>query len=197
MFNELIFGASFLIGLVSYAIYFKSIYDKKTKPNGISWFIWAIIIGLVGLIQLNNDVFFNAIILLFSALVCFVISILGIYISGLKVTKFDFTLLVIALFGIYLWQTLENPLYAVIAVTFADSLAMVMTFKKTINNPYSESLTSFSLNLLKFFLSFLTLEKFDLINSLYSINLLIINIIFIATIYYIRQKQKTNSVNSC
>lgn len=195
--SELIFATSFLIGIISYIIYFKSIYDKKTKPNGVSWFIWAIIIGVIGMIQLGNDGFLSALLMLFTSLVCIIISIIGVYISGLKITKFDSVLLVIALFGIYLWQTLENPLYAVFAVTFADFLAMLMTFKKTIKNPYSESLTSFCLNVVKFFLGFLTLEKFDLINSFYTVNLLIMNAVFIVTIFIIRQKQKTVSVNSC
>jgi len=61
----------------------------------------------------------------------------------------------------------ETPLWSVIIITVADMFAYFPTFRKSRSKPYSETLITYTLSLLKIGLSVIALENITIITSMY------------------------------
>jgi len=68
-------------------------------------------------------------------------------------------------------------------VTAAEIISFIPTFRKTRNDPYSESLTSYYLLMLKISLILVALEKYNLLTVSYSALWLVVFTVFLTCVY--------------
>jgi Ca2+/Na+ antiporter len=73
-------------------------------------------------------------------------------------------------------------------VTAAEIISFIPTFRKTRNDPYSESLPSYYLIMLKLALILVALQKYNLLTVSYSVLWIAVFIVFLVATYSWRSK---------
>jgi hypothetical protein len=171
-----------IIGLIGYAPYFRDIFIGKTKPHVFSWFIWSVLTCIAFVAQVIEGAGAGAWVTGFTALICFVISILAVKYGEKQITRIDSLCLFGALVGIVLWLLTDNPLAAVVLITVTDALAFIPTFRKTYHKPEEETLIEYFLASVKFLVGLFALESFNLTTTLYPASLVLMNGAFVVMV---------------
>lgn len=183
-----------IIAFIGYIPYFRDIFTNKTKPHAFSWLIWGVLtaIGFAG--QVAGGAGSGAWVTGFSAVVCFIIFVIGLIKGRTNVVLVDWLSLIGAVVSLYFWYLTENPLLSVVLITIIDALGFFPTFRKSYSKPYEETLSTFFLSGAKFFISLFALDNFSIITSLYPLSLVVMNWIFVVMLIF-RRKQILNSTN--
>jgi hypothetical protein len=177
---QILLGAlATLIGLISYIPYFRDIFNGKTKPHFFSWFIWALLTGIAFIAQVVDDAGPGAWVTGLTAFICLLISILALRKGEKNITKSDWMCFLAALVGIVIWIKTNDPLFAVIVVTFVDAIAYIPTFRKSYYKPQEETLIKYELATLKFFIALFALQSLTVTTWLYPASLVLTNGAFV------------------
>lgn len=180
-------GIGIAIGFISYASYFKGIFQGKTKPHVFSWFVWAIINWTAFFAQFVSGGGAGAWITATNAFLCTFVAIIALFHGEKNITKSDWVSLIGALAGITGWVLTKNPLTAVILVSLADCFAIFPTFRKAYLKPYEENAFAFGIDLVKFILELIALKTFSLTTALFPVTILINDTLLVSMIL-IRRK---------
>lgn len=123
---------------ISCFFYIVSIFKKRTKPHRTTRFV-LMTISLLAFISLyaahNTVAIWLAGVEASQAVFMFAFAIR--YGMGGR-SKTDILCLLIALFGIYMWQTTKNPIYGLYFSMAADFTGFIPTFIKTYKLPHTE-----------------------------------------------------------
>lgn len=103
------------------------------------------------------------------ALVCVICFVASIFRGEKTRTLFDWLCLILALFSITLWILSGTPLLSVILLTFIELLAFGLTVRKTLGDPYSESLLYFIVTIFKYFFAAMSLDIWSWETALYPV----------------------------
>jgi hypothetical protein len=178
-----------ILVFIGYIPYIKDVISKKTTPHVYSWFIWSFLTLIVFFLQLKDGAGSAAYVTLAAGLCCVSVTLLGIYHKNkIEITKTDNVFLVLSLISLVLWLVAEQPLYSAILATSVDIFAFAQTVRKSWNDPYSETLSFYFLNSLRFGLAVLALQKYSVISAIYPISWLAANGLF-ALFLIIRRKK--------
>lgn len=180
--------ASIVIAVLSYSFYFHDIFNHETKPHAFSWFIWGILMSISFFAQISHNAGSGSWVIGFTALVCFLISFLAFKRGMRDIKPLDWLGLIGALFSLILWFVIKQPVFSIILVTIAYSLGFFPTFRKSFNRPQDETLITFLLNGLKFFISLFALSNISFITIFYPLALVVLNWFF-AGMLFMRRKQ--------
>ncbi len=182
---------SVVIAFLSYSFYFRDIFNHKTKPHAFSWFIWGILMSISFFAQVTSKGGPGSWVVGFTALICFLISLIALK-KGLKnIRLLDWVGLTGAFIALFLWFIVKDPVLSVILVTITYSLGFLPTFRKSFNKPQDETLITFILNGLKFLISLFALSSISVVTAFYPIALVIINWSF-AAMLVIRRRALSN-----
>ena len=168
-----------LIALASYSLYFKDIFLNRTKPHAFSWFIWSVLFGIAFLAQLSGNGGPGAWITGFTAVICFIISVVASFKTQEKFKMLDWVCLALALAALILWRYCGNPSLAVLLVTIAYVIGFLPTFRKAYYKPQQETAATFGLNAIKFTIAIFALSSFSVVTWLYPAVLVFVNILFV------------------
>ncbi len=153
--------------IASYAPYIRDIHNGKTKPHAFSWFIWALLTYIAGAAQLVGGGGVGAVV----APVTATISLYIAWISWRKhrqlITRSDWIYLIIGLLAIPLWAFTKSPLLSLILIIVIDAVALIPTFRKSYRLPWSETMSSQYLTILKHILTIFAQEKMSLVTLLF------------------------------
>lgn len=177
-----------IIALVSYIPYIKDIWKGKTKPHAFSWFIWGLLTAIAFGVQVLEHGGAGAWATGITIPLCFYIFLFALRKGKKDFSIFDWLSLLGALLAIFLWWFTGEPLLAVILVTLADVLGFFPTFYKSFHRPHDETSILYSLSAVKYFLSLLALENYNLTLGLYPGVLVIANSLFVLLLF-VRKKQ--------
>ncbi|MSR73025.1 hypothetical protein EXS61_00230 [Candidatus Parcubacteria bacterium] len=161
--------------------YFRDIFKKKTKPHVYTWLVWSITQGTATAVLVYGGGGYGAMSLIVSTVVVFVIFLLSFKYGTTNITTSDTIVLIAALIAIAVWWQLKNPLLTVLIASAIDGLGYIPTFRKTYQEPWSETL-AYWLNM--FALSVLTMvsnTEYNLLTLTYLTVLALANI----TVYLI------------
>lgn len=183
-----------LVGIASYVPYFRDIFRGTTKPHPFSWFVWGIITSVVLLAQVLNGAGVGAWISAITLIACFLIAAIALRHGEKRITALDWWCFSLALAGIALWRLTSEPLVAVFMVTFADIIMYVPTIRKSYWKPGEETLSTWVLNTIKWFLSAASLQTITFTTALFPIAIVFTNIFFIAMVLIRRRQLKAASV---
>ncbi|HSX19395.1 MAG TPA: hypothetical protein VLE91_04695, partial [Candidatus Saccharimonadales bacterium] len=96
--------------------------------------------------------------------------------------KIDLLCLAIALAGIVLWQTTDNPSLALYASIFSDFVGMMPALIKTYYHPETEIVSFFAIDVVAAIFSTLALKSWNIQQSAYPIYIMIINALMVILI---------------
>jgi len=182
-------GIGIVIGFISYASYFRGIFQNKTKPHVFSWVVWAIINWTAFFAQFVSQGGAGAWITAANAALCTAVAIISLFRGEKNITKSDWISLIGALAGITGWILTDNPLTAVILVSLTDCFAIFPTFRKAYIKPYEENAFAFGIDLVKFILELIALKTFNLTTALFPITILINDALLVSMILMRRKRQ--------
>ncbi len=182
--NGILAGVLSMLGFIPYII---SILRGKTQPNKATWFIWAIVGGLLAFSYMaESDK--SSIWLPFSYFVGpFIIAILALRYGYIKWSKLDTFCIIAALISIIPWILSDNATLTLLINTIIDGAGALPTLVKTYYESETEDLTAWSIFFAANVIQLFAIETWN-IASLYPIYLVLLaaNI----TLFILRDKIK-------
>jgi hypothetical protein len=173
-----------MLAIFAYVPYLIDMFRGKNKPHLYTWitiFLVTIVVaymqvvggGGIGAIPVIIGAAFNGVILFY----CFKF-------GTRDVVFIDKLCLTISIIGVILFALLyDYPLVSLAIVTIAEITSFIPTFRKTWNDPYSESLPSYYLLMLKLALVLVALESHNLLTASYSILWIVVFVCFLSMVY--------------
>ena len=178
-----------IITLIAFTPYISSILTGKTRPHIFTWVIWSSATLTVFFAELSSG----------AGIGCWAIGLSGC-ISGFiamlsfvkkcdkNISKSDWVCFLSGMLAIPVWVATKDPLWAVLLLTAIDVTGYVPTIKKVIKDPYSDSVSMFTLTSLRNVFSIIALDEKILTNIIFQAATIAGNLIVVAII--IRQKSK-------
>ncbi len=136
------YGSGILIAL-SCIPYIRDILLAKTKPQRMTWFIWAILLSIAFFAQLSKGGNWSLITTGVDWLGVVIIFILSIKRGMGGATKLDKIALAGAGAGLLLWYLTNEALFAIIITIFIDFIAGMLTILKTYKQPETETFIAY------------------------------------------------------
>ena len=167
--------------------YIRDIFRNKTKPHIYTWLIWTITQGVatVGLIYGKGG--WGALELLIGTFFVFIIFLLSFKYGTKNVAKLDTVMFVVALLFFVIWTQVQDPLLAVFMVSIVDILGYMPSFRKTFQEPWTETVTTWLLFAIGNIFVMLSLGQYNLLTLTYLVSIATANIILVA-ICLVRRK---------
>jgi len=178
---------SSLLALISPLVYSQAILKAKAKPHRTTRLVLLLITSLTTaslLAQKDQVAVYLAAVSAFQSIIIFILSLkwgMGGW------AKTDIICLIIAILGILLWKTTNNPTLALYSAIAADFTGMAPAIIKTYKFPETEVWTFFFLDTIAAGFSILALKSFSLQESSYPIYIMLIN--FTMVLLIIRPKK--------
>lgn len=176
------------IEIISYGIYFWSIYKGEAKPHAFTWFVWGVlnVISFPAVLSAGGGA--GAWVLGGNAIACLAIAAIGWHQKHVEYDRFDWLALAGGLLGGILWWLTSNPFYAVLLVSLSDGIAFSMTIRKAYRFPFEENYSSFLIGVWYYVLGIMALENYSLTTWLYHAVVIATDIILVAVILIRRKK---------
>lgn len=186
MLPEQIVYIGVLISLTLTFFYIRTIIYGKTRPNLISWSIWALAPLIAVFLQIKAGAglsFLSSFMSGFGPLLIVIVAL--IYKKGFwKITKFDIVCGVLALLALVIYIITNKFGISIIFAILSDGLAAIPTIRKSWEFPESESSISYISGIISNTLALLVIKNWSFSIYSFSFYLIIINIIIIFSIYH-------------
>ncbi len=137
--------AAGLTHILSSFPYIRDILARKTKPHRGSFLIWLVLDLIALFSQLAKGATWSLTLPGVDAIGVGLIFILSIRYGVGGLNRLDVTGLALAGLGLVLWYFTKQPLTALLIIIAVDGIGLVMTFLKTYDAPYSETLSSWAI----------------------------------------------------
>jgi len=158
----------------------------RTKPNRVTWFLWALAPLIAFTAQINEGVGLQALMTFmvgFGPLMIFIASFLNKKASW-QITKLDITCGVLSVFALVLWAITGNGTIAIVFSILADLLAGIPTLIKSYKAPETEHSDAFRNGALSAAITLLTIQTWTFVNYGFALYILLICITLYALIRF-------------
>lgn len=184
------------IAFIAYIPYLIDMFRGKNKPHLYTWISIFLITAVVAWLQYIGGAGVGAIPTFCGVAVDAVILFYCFRFGTKDVVFMDKVCLAITILGVIAYIVLHNaPVTALIIVTAAEIISFIPTFRKTRNDPYSESLPSYYLLMLKLTLILVALKQYNLLTVSYSALWLVVFVVFLMAVYRWRATTKRKPHN--
>lgn len=187
-----------ILAVISYSLYFRGIFKGRTRPHGVTWFIWSALNALVFYQQLTHDAGPGAWVTGAAAVINFCVFLFSFKYGERTVTRFDRVCLVLA--GISIAALIYNigSDLSVILASMTFIIGFGPTFYKSFKKPLEETAATFGLNSIKFLVALFALSSFTVTTAVYPTVLFVVNAFFAVFLFVRRSsshhtEQKTYS----
>lgn len=151
--------------------------------------MWGFVTFIAFSLQIYGKAGTGAYVTLAAALMCLTVITLGFkYKSTSDITKIDILFFLSAFVALGLWLFAKQPILSIILTTIIDLLGFAPTIRKSWHKPYTETLSFYYLNTLRFGLAVFSLNRYTIITALYPITWCLANGLF-AIMLVSRRKQ--------
>ena len=166
--------------------YFRDTLAGRTKPNRVSWFLWALapLVSFSAAFSVDADIWASVRVLV-GGVVPGVI-FLGSFFnrkSYWKLTWFDWFCGGLSLTALLFWQLASSPLIAVLLATAANTFASIPTFIKAWNFPETETRLTFITSFLSAVLIIPAIPVWNVANSAFQIGLMLTTGALLVAVY--------------
>jgi hypothetical protein len=180
-----------IIALIAYVPYLIDMFRGKNKPHLYTWISIFLVTSVVAYIQLIGGAGVGAIPTILGVGVDAVILFYCFRFGTKDVVYMDKVCLAISVVGVIFYAIFNSrPVISLAIVTAAEVISFIPTFRKTRNDPYSESLPSYFLLMLKLSLILVALEEYNLLTVSYSVLWLTVFVVFLSFTYRWRLRVK-------
>lgn len=177
------------ISLVAYVPYLVDMFRGKNRPHLYNWISTVIITAIVAYIQIVGGGGVGAIPTLVGVAVDSVILFYCFRFGTKDIVFMDKVCLTITLAGVAIYVIFyHNPLLSLAVLTAAEIISFIPTYRKTRNDPYSESLPSYYLLMVKLCLILIALQTYNLLTVSYSVSWLFVFVVFLTSVYFWRKR---------
>jgi hypothetical protein len=180
-----------ILTFVGYVPYIKDTIKGITKPHVYSWFLWGFVTLIAFALQVSGNGGMGSLVTLVAALVSFLIFGLGMRNGNKDISKTDTYFLITAFIAVVIWVFAKQPIISVVLISLIDMLGFAPTIRKSWNNPFSETLLTYSMNTFRHSLGIIALQQYSVVTCLYPITWVLANGLFSAMLI-IRRKQITS-----
>ncbi len=188
--HELLTTFTIILSVAGYIPYINDTLKGKTKPHIYSWLVWSILnITTFGL-QFSLGGGLISIVPLIVGIICSAIMIFGLKNGTRNITKLDGTFLALATLAIFLWIIIDQPLWSSILVSTIGVLGLLPTLRKSLKNPFEETLSTYVLSVVRYLLTLSLLQTSSLIAVLPPLSGTISISIFCSILIYKRLQMK-------
>lgn len=177
-----------VIGFIGYVPYFRTIFSGKTKPHAFTWLVWGVLTAIAFGGQVVDGGGAGAWVTGFTAIISFVIFILGLVKGEKDFPLADWLCLAGCMVALALWAITNDPILAIVLITVIDILAFIPTFRKSYSKPYSEPAFTYALSGLKFLVSLFALQQLSAVTVLYPASLVLTNGLFVLLLLVQRKR---------
>lgn len=140
--------------------YIRSILRGDTHPHVFSWVIWGLTTIVAFAAQLAGGGGWGAWPIGVSGCITIGVAVMAYQRRGdISITPLDVFFFVTALLALPFWYFTDDPLWAIILLSFADSVGTWPTLRKCWDNPYKEELTMYVLLLFRNLISIAALQS--------------------------------------
>ncbi len=182
------------IGL-SFVPYIRDIFLGKTKPERISWLIWALLGAITFSSQLAKGATNSLILPGVQAIGDFLIFILSIKYGVGGLLKRDILGMLGAGIGLAAWYLSGEATVALLSAVFIDAIGVVLTVIKTYLQPQTETVSAWILTSLGGLFGCLAVGEFNLILLFFPAYICLAGISILVTIYLGYKKRLHRSLS--
>ena len=178
--KELYGYVAVILTVAAYIPYYRDILRGKTHPHVYSWSLWAVLTAILAGLQLQGGAGTAAWVTVVVGILC--VGVVGLSLRKGKrdITTTDSIVAGLALVAIVFWLLADKPLVSTVLAITADMLAFIPTVRKTYHKPYSETLSMYVTNVIRFMLAFAAIETYTLLSAAWIITWVIANALFSA-----------------
>ena len=177
-FYQILLYISIVSNIIAYTIYLGFIIKNKIKPHGITYLVWAIILGLNFIIQIVSGVGISSALLGFNFIGCFLIFILCYKKGYINYDKLDWICFGLAILAVVVWIISKTPIYSVILSCVIDLLALIPSFRKSFSKPWDDSPIAFWTSGAEYLISLPSYNIYSVVSLLYPVFVLSIDFIY-------------------
>ncbi|MBI5728186.1 MAG: hypothetical protein HY984_00345 [Candidatus Magasanikbacteria bacterium] len=191
----MLFGLTFVHWLVIISVgvsisgalmYVRDTYRGKTKPNRVSWSMWALapLIGFFAALSADADIWTTVRIFLAGFLPLLVLSASFVNPQSYwRLTAFDAVCGFFSALALIVWAGIHSPSSAILLAAAGDGLATLPTIRKAWKNPETETGITYIASFVSVALVLPSIPKWNIQNSAFQIQLLIANALLIFSVY--------------
>ena len=166
--------------------YFRDTLAGRTKPNRVSWFLWALapLVSFSAAFSVDADIWASVRVLVGGVVPAVIF--LGSFVnrkSYWKLTWFDWFCGGLSLTALLFWQLASSPLIAVLLATAANTFASIPTFIKAWNFPETETRLTFITSFLSAVLIIPAIPVWNVANSAFQIGLMLTTGALLVAVY--------------
>ncbi|MBI4262666.1 hypothetical protein HY624_04025 [Candidatus Uhrbacteria bacterium] len=177
---------SALVSIAGASAYIRDTLAGRTKPNRVSWSMWALapLIGTAAALSAHADIWATTRIFLsgFLPLLVFSASFLNKQ-SFWKLTTFDLLCGVCSVLALIVWGVVDSPRLAILLAALGDGFAALPTIVKAWKYPETETGLTYVASFVSVVLIIPSIPKWDIANSAFQIYLLIANTLLLIAVY--------------
>jgi hypothetical protein len=167
-------------------VYFRDTLAGRTKPNRVTWFLWALapLVSLGAAFSADADNWASVRVLVGGVVPAIIF--LGSFVnrnSYWRLARFDWLCGGLSLTALLFWQFANSPLIAVLLATAANAFASIPTFIKAWNFPETESRLIFITSFLSAILIIPAIPVWTIANSAFQIGLMVTTGALLLAIY--------------
>ena len=191
----ILFGISFVHWLVIVSVlvsisgataYIRDTLAGKSKPNRISWSMWALapLIGTAAALSAHADIWVTIRIFLagFLPLLVLIASFINPQ-SYWKLSTFDFLCGACSILALIVWGAIDSPRSAILLAAIGDGFASLPTLRKTWNHPETETRWTYIASLIAVLLILPSIPNWNIENSAFQVYLLIVDALLLFALY--------------
>ncbi|MFA5022464.1 MAG: hypothetical protein WC508_05300 [Patescibacteria group bacterium] len=168
--------------LLSFWPYLKDIFAKKTKPQRVSWLIWAML-GLISFFsQLAKGASYSLVMTGASAIGDLLIFVLAIKYGFGGFKKRDIISLTGVAISLLLWYLTREAVVALLFVIFIDAIGAILTALKAYENPATETVSAWVLTFVGGLLACIAVGSLNLILLAFPLYICLASLIILAAI---------------
>jgi len=155
------------LSIFAYLIYCRTCLLGETKPHVFSWVVWAVLSGVIFVVQIQQGAGPGSWVMATSVVFCFLITLFALFRGERAITPGDWVAFIGALVVVPVWQLTDNPQLAVILATLIDALAYYPTYRKSWLRPREENVWIYALEVPKMSFALAALDHWSWTVALY------------------------------
>ncbi len=177
---------SVFVSLSGSAAYIRDTLAGRSKPNRVSWFLWALLplIATAAALTAHADIWATIRIFLagFLPLLVFIASFINRQ-SYWKLTTFDLLCGLCSVAALIVWGLINSPVLAILLAVIGDGFASIPTILKAWKHPETETGLAYAASTISVLLVIPSIPKWNIQNSAFQVYLLIVNVFLFFAVY--------------
>ena len=177
---------SALIGFGGATAYIRDTLSGKTKPNRVTWSMWALapLIGTAAALDSGADLWATARVFLAGFLPLLVLIASFANRQGYwKLTRFDVACGSLSLLALIVWAAVDSPRTAILLAATGDGVACLPTLRKAWRHPETETGITYLAGFVSVLLVIPSIPEWNIENAAFQMYLLIANALLLIAVY--------------